>query len=270
MTLDKTLLARRFGRAAPGYEAHAHVQERAAEAVLAAVLRARPAAQRPAVLDVGCGTGALTARLLAALPGASATAVDLAPVMIAEARRRLAGLPVEFVVGDIEEGFPAGRCDLVASSMALQWTVEPAAVLRAAAQRLEPGGTLALAVPVAGTLGELRQAYVHAAAELGLSGWRHPGLDLHPAERWARWAGQAFEEVALEERTVVERHPTARAALESVRGVGASDCGGGAGPAAVRLVRSALARWDERRGPGGVPATWNLAVLTARGPRRFA
>jgi malonyl-CoA O-methyltransferase len=263
--LDKVLLARRFGRAASAYERHARIQERAAEALVAALRRRAGAPGPRRVLDVGCGTGLLTARLLDAWPGADALALDLAAGMVDEAGRRLAGRAVRFAVGDIEDGYPDGRFDLIASSMALQWVGDPAAVLRGAAARLGSGGLLALVVPAAGTLCELRAAYAAAAAELGVAGWRHPGLAFHEADRWEGWVREAFGEVELREELVVERHRDARAVLESIRGVGANDCGGGAGPAAVRLLRRGLARYDvEHGGAGGVPATWRLAVLIAR------
>jgi malonyl-CoA O-methyltransferase len=267
MALDKALLARRFGRAAPEYLRHARIQERAAAGLVDALLR-EPLPVRPRILDVGCGTGLLTARLLEALPGATALAVDLAEGMVEEARRQLDGRRVRFAVGDIEQGFPKGAFEVVASSMTLQWMLDPGAVLAGAAERLGPGGVLGISVPVEGTLPELRAAYVEAAAELGLTSWRHPGLDFHALERWVGWARAAFEEVEVEEVRVVERYAHGRAVLDSIRGVGANDCGGGAGPAAVRLLRRALAQYDERRAHGGIPATWRLAVLTARQPRR--
>lgn len=269
MPVDKALLARRFARAAAGYERHAHVQAQAADALVAAARRrVGPRAPRR-VLDVGCGTGLLTARLLEAWPRAGALGLDLAEGMVAVAARRLAGREVRFTVRDIEAGFPEERFDLVASSMALQWLHAPGATLRGAAARLEDDGVLALAVPVAGTLSELRAAYAAAAEDLGLTAWRHPGLEFHPAERWEAWARAAFADVELRVEEIELLHPDALAVLESIRGVGGNDCEGGAGPAAVRLLRRALARYDvRRRCAGGVAATWKVAVLTARGPRR--
>src|SRR5436189_6073265 len=43
------------------------------------------------VLDLGGGTGALSAAVLRGLPGARVTVLDVDPEMLAEARRRLAG-----------------------------------------------------------------------------------------------------------------------------------------------------------------------------------
>lgn len=55
----------------------------------------------PRVLDLGCGTGALAARLLDAIPGCSLTGVDLSPRMVEVARARLTGR-AEVLLGDAE------------------------------------------------------------------------------------------------------------------------------------------------------------------------
>jgi ubiquinone/menaquinone biosynthesis C-methylase UbiE len=56
-----------------------------------------------AVLEVGCGTGAIS-RFLTALPGvARVTGVDPSPHFIERARELAGGLPVEFATGDGRE-----------------------------------------------------------------------------------------------------------------------------------------------------------------------
>lgn len=74
-----------------------------------------------AVLDVGCGTGALT--VLAALAvGRTGTVagIDLAPKMIARARRKAeaVGLDIDFRTASVDDiPWPDGSFDLVTSSM---------------------------------------------------------------------------------------------------------------------------------------------------------
>lgn len=97
------------------------------------------------VLDVGCGTGSLS--LLLARSGHRVTGVDLAPRMVEQARRKLAGagLPARFAVGDAAAP-PTGaeRFDLVLSRHLL-WTLpDPGAALREWVGRLRPGGRLVL------------------------------------------------------------------------------------------------------------------------------
>ena len=73
-----------FSRGAAAYDGSTAVQALVRARVLALAGEAAPGARE--LLDVGCGTGRLVADLLAARPGARATAVDLARGMCAAAR----------------------------------------------------------------------------------------------------------------------------------------------------------------------------------------
>jgi SAM-dependent methyltransferase len=104
------------------------------------LLRQVPRGCREA-LDVGCGTGAFS-RLLAARCG-HVTGVDLSPVMVAEARRRSAGLAnVDYAVADVmTDPLPVGAFDCVAAVALLHHLpLEPA--LTRFRELLRPGGVL--------------------------------------------------------------------------------------------------------------------------------
>lgn len=98
------------------------------------------------VLELGCGTGALTALLARHYPKAKITAVDAAPAMISIARDRVNGAArlLTFRIERFEDlALPRGSVDLIASNMALHHVRHKApfyARLRAA---LRPGGVLA-------------------------------------------------------------------------------------------------------------------------------
>jgi SAM-dependent methyltransferase len=119
------------------------------------------------VLDVGCGTGSLSALLAAA--GHRVTGVDLAPRMVESAHAKLtaAGLSGQFLVGDAAAP-PTGdaRFDLVLARHLL-WTLpSPESALREWVARLRPGGTLLLVEGRWGEAGQAAEPYVAGAESL--------------------------------------------------------------------------------------------------------
>ncbi|MFF5109527.1 class I SAM-dependent methyltransferase [Streptosporangium sp. NPDC000509] len=98
------------------------------------------------VLDLGCGTGSLS--LVLAEQGHRPVGVDLAPLMIEQARRKLtaAGFDAAMMVGDASDPpARAGTSFDVALSRHLLWTLpDPREALRRWIGLLRPGGRLVL------------------------------------------------------------------------------------------------------------------------------
>ena len=98
------------------------------------------------VLDVGCGAGLLSEAL--AREGALVTALDLAPELIDVARLHLleSGVTVEYRLQPVEDlALEApGSFDAITCMEMLEHVPDPAAVIRACATLLKPGGQLFL------------------------------------------------------------------------------------------------------------------------------
>jgi ubiquinone/menaquinone biosynthesis C-methylase UbiE len=73
-----------------------------------------------AVLEVGCGTGQLTASLVGR--GFELTALDIGPALVAAAQRALGAPEVTFLVSSFEDfAAPDGSFDLIVCATAFHW-----------------------------------------------------------------------------------------------------------------------------------------------------
>jgi len=100
------------------------------------------------ILDVGCATGATSARLKELNPELKVVGVELDPEMAEVAR----GVLDEVLVGDISEilegGDITGRCfDSIILADVLEHVAEPWELLRRLVKHLEPGGTIITSIP---------------------------------------------------------------------------------------------------------------------------
>jgi trans-aconitate 2-methyltransferase len=105
------------------------------------LVRVRPGLR---VIDLGCGTGELTARLADALPGSDVLGVDSSPEMLA-LTEEFARPGVRFEQRRIED--VAGAWDLVFSNAALHWVPEHQVYLPKLWALVEPGGQLVVQMP---------------------------------------------------------------------------------------------------------------------------
>ncbi len=95
---------------------------------------------RPAILEIGCGTGLLFRRLP---PGSYShyTGVDISDAAIAEARQHVTETST-FAVADMDRFVPDEPVDLLILSEVLYYSRYPAETLQRLAQSLRPGGLL--------------------------------------------------------------------------------------------------------------------------------
>ena len=94
-------------------------------------------------LEIGCGTGALTAAIVASSDPRSVLACDPSNAFVEHARQSVTDPRVSFVVAGADT--PPGRdggFDLVVSGLVLNFLAAPEAVLAALRQRLRRGGTV--------------------------------------------------------------------------------------------------------------------------------
>ena len=99
-----------------------------------------------AVIDLGCGTGQLTARLAAAFPGARVVGADLSSGMLTEAADRLGSSAAGLVRADAAR-LPVrpGSVDVITCVESFHWYPDQGAAAREGAALLRPGGRVVMA-----------------------------------------------------------------------------------------------------------------------------
>jgi trans-aconitate methyltransferase len=138
------------------------------------LLEAQPGEQ---ILDVGCGTGHLTAKIAAT--GAQVTGVDRSPDMIAQAREAHPAIPFE--VADVRELQFRNEFDAVFSNATLHWVTDPEPAVVSIARALRNRGRFVAEFGGKGNVAGLVSALTHAWKTLNLpepfpNPWYYPSV----------------------------------------------------------------------------------------------
>jgi trans-aconitate 2-methyltransferase len=124
------------------------------------LLQAVPTLRVATAADLGCGPGNSTELLVEHYPEASIVGVDNSPEMIRAAKKRLPY--VKFRLGSVEDWNEPGPWDLLFANAVFQWIGNHERLMRRLAERLAPGGSLAIQMP--DNLDEPSHAAMRAAA----------------------------------------------------------------------------------------------------------
>jgi trans-aconitate methyltransferase len=127
------------------------------------------------ILDIGCGTGQLTAKI--AESGARVVGLDRSPEMIGQARQNYPAL--EFRLTDAANFSFREEFDAVFSNAALHWIQEPEKVIRSIAASLRPGGRLVAEFGGKRNVDQLLRAAESALGRRGLqylNPWYFPSI----------------------------------------------------------------------------------------------
>jgi trans-aconitate 2-methyltransferase len=128
------------------------------------------------ILDLGCGTGALTEQIAAA--GAEVVGIDSSAEMIAQARRSFPQL--HFEVADARTFALEGKFDAVFSNAVLHWVREPERAVARIRAALKPGGRFVAEFGGKGNTLQLADGLQRQAVAFGIKDyeipWYYPGI----------------------------------------------------------------------------------------------
>lgn len=168
------------------------------------------------VLDLGCGTGRITAEIAARVPHGSVVGVDRSQAMLATARAWLRdhSASVRLALAD-GAALPFNRAfDAVFSGATFHWIHDHAALFRSIVTALKPGGRLVAQCGGAGNLAVLYGRAERLMRQPGLAAyfeeWTDPTYfsDAESAARRMRAAGFVDVEASLEPAPTTFDAPT--------------------------------------------------------------
>ncbi len=204
-----------FGSRAHEYDRYAKIQHTVASDLAGIMARALDFTPQEKVMDLGCGTGDLICCLRPYCHEPVFYGCDLSSDMLAEACLKISGiipLTADFNQSDFLKG---GKYDLIMSSFAFQWCRDLPCLFDYLSRSITPSGAVALALPVAGSLSELKESF----AEIGYGGF----INDFPAESLCTESLQrVFGGFYGEVRTYTVRYPSCRDILRSITRIGAA------------------------------------------------
>ena len=250
----KSRISKAFGAAAR-YDDEALVQREVAEGLAERIgTLSLPSAAN--MLEIGCGTGFLTAALRARGVTGRWIVSDLSEAMVSRCREAQDDPAIAYLVMDGERPcFAEGAgFDLICSSLAFQWFDDlPAAIARLMGL-LRPGGRLAFTTMADHSFDEWRQAHLACGLE--------PATPDYPP--LAVIAASAPEGVGVDctERFRKVGFADAGAFLRHLRGIGAHVPRPGSRPLTPGALRRVMRRFED----DGAVATYHVACCTFSRP----
>lgn len=226
----KERIAKAFSASAGGYDAAADVQWLVAQR-LAARIEDRPFPRKPRILEIGCGTGFLSARLAEAFPQGELVLTDIAGSMLDRCRARVGDGPVYHVMdGETPQGVE-GRFDLICSSLAVQWFVDLKGGIERLSALLAPGGRMMLATLGRKTFAEWRG--VHDALGFDCGTPVYPGPESFP------WP-DGYDHV-MDDEVIMQPYGDGAEFVRSLKALGAGEPSPGHHPLSPGALRKVLA-----------------------------
>ena len=260
-----------FDQAAYRYEAEARMQAYVATRLDEALSWVKH--QPKTWLDLGCGTGFLTEKMLLRYPGAQGFALDRAPGMLRVLEGK--GHAVTSVLSDAHAmPFPDNHLDLVVSNLMLQWT-DFKQVASEVFRVLKPGGLFVFSSLGPDTLKELRCSW--AEADRALAAASGAALkqrvlsfsDMHDLGDVLR--GMAFADIVMQADPIILDFASPMAVMRHVKAIGASALPGRAsGLTTPRQLKACLAAYETFHDAdrGVYPATFEVLYGHAWCPQK--
>lgn len=214
--IDKIAVANSFSKAAPRYDQFAQLQRDIGNKLFASLATSQPGN----CLDLGCGTGYFSEKLLDKEKINSVICFDLSSGMLnfLQANRNLA---VSCVQGDMDLlPFADNQFSSIFSNLAVQWSSDLNQMLMQLKRILVSGGELNFSTLLAGSLKELSDAW------LTVDHYPHTNTFLTLTKLQEILESIGFSEVSIKTETITLYYKNVLEVMRDLKGIGANQVHG--------------------------------------------
>jgi len=258
----KLKIRRSFDKSADHYDNYAVFQRETATELADRIARHGTGGR---ALDIGCGTGALSALMAESGTFGSIVALDLSLGMSRKAKQRSSRGPGFAVVQADAEALPVrdNSLDLIVSNLALQWVADPAHFFGQIAPALRRHGRFMATTLGVDTFWELREAWAAVLGKVEDNPVFHPFVPERELETKAVNAG--FE-VRIQSARRVRSYKSLAHLLRSLKKLGAQNspglCKSGLGGRGImmRVMDEYQSRFADN---GRIMSTYHLVFIDA-------
>lgn len=205
-----------FDRAAKTYDQAAFIQREIGDRLIERLDYVR--LQPELVVDLGCGTGAISKQLLTRYPEAEVLSLDLALGMVEETKQQTKSNRLAGICADVQQLPLQEDCaDLLISNLMLQWCNDLVSVFQEGVRVLRPGGLFTFTTFGPDTLYELRNSWGQ------VDGYTHTSrfVDMHDVGDALLQAG--FRDPVMDRDVITVTYPAVKGLLQDLKAIGANN-----------------------------------------------
>ncbi|WP_319372314.1 malonyl-ACP O-methyltransferase BioC [uncultured Ilyobacter sp.] len=212
--IDKKKVNRNFSKGAKTYDEYALIQRHMADKLGIFIEDSEEIFN---ILEIGCGTGIFSEKILDKFPNSNIDFLDISPEMIKNIKDKLGSREkLNYIVEDIENYKPEKKYDLIFSNATFQWIQNKKELFGHLDSLINYGGLILFSTFGKDTYCELRESLKAIDSSLEYS------QNFISLEELKGILGDRYKILAAEEERVKEEYTCVMDFLKMIKGIGAN------------------------------------------------